>query len=169
MIRKAESADDFLAIENLAREIIPEFYAGIIPHDHNLFFIEKYQTVSAITAQLKQGYEYYLIEEKLLPVGYFGYRFVPGESKMLLSKLYLLRNFRGQGMGTAAMDFIIQKAVSLQLNQLTLTVHRENRRTIGFYERYGFQISRNLTNEFENGHTILDYEMTRSMRPEMPF
>ena len=72
-ILKANSIDNFQKIETLAYEIIPEFYADLIPHDHNIFFVEKFQTVDAIKEQIRTGYEYYLIQNKdILTIGYFG-------------------------------------------------------------------------------------------------
>lgn len=72
-IIKANSIANFQKIEVLAYEIIPEFYADLIPHDHNIFFVEKFQTVDAIKEQIRTGSEYYLIQNKdILTIGYFG-------------------------------------------------------------------------------------------------
>jgi ribosomal protein S18 acetylase RimI-like enzyme len=59
------------------------------------------------------------------------------------------------------MDFIIERANDYKLKNLVLTVNRENEKTIKLYKRYGFSVTKELVNQFENGHTILDYEMTR--------
>ena len=80
---------------------------------------------------------------------------------MVLSKFYMLKQFRGSGYGTKAMDYIIERANELSLKKIVLTVNRKNRKTIGLYEKYGSVITKELVNRFENGHTILDFEMTR--------
>ncbi len=161
-IIKANSIANFQKIEVLAYEIIPEFYADLIPHDHNIFFVEKFQTVDAIKEQIRTGSEYYLIQNKdILTIGYFGLQMDLEKSKMVLSKFYMLKQFRGLGYGTKAMDYIIERVNELSLKKIVLTVNRENRKTISLYEKYGFVITKELVNKFENGHTILDFEMTR--------
>ena len=86
-IVRAVGSDHIKAIEALAYEIIPEFYAGIVPHDHNMFFVEKFQSAAAIEAQLKGGYEYYLMAGEEGFLGYFGVQIDEAGSSMLLSKL----------------------------------------------------------------------------------
>lgn len=157
----AQSADNYRQIEQLAFEIIPEFYAELIHHDHNLFFVQKFQTVAAIEDQVKNGYEYYLILSDGVCIGYFALQFNQEQAEMILSKLYLLKAFRGNGFGTHAMDFIIQRTNDRQITRSTLTVNRQNIDTIRWYEKYGYVVTRELVNRFENGHTMLDYEMTR--------
>lgn len=161
-IERVENKSDFKKIEKLAFEIIPEFYADVIPHNHNIFFVKKFQTVEAIQEQIKAGYEYYLIEnDNNFTIGYFGLQIVPDKSQMILSKLYILKQFRGLGNGKKSMDYIIGRANELSLKKIILTVNRENEKTIRLYEEYGFKITKELVNNFENGHTILDFEMTK--------
>lgn len=161
-IRKLCTTDDFQQVETLAYEIIPEFYADVIPHDHNIFFVEKFQTIDAVKEQIDNGYEYYLIYKDNIAVGYFGLHIE--KPQMTLSKLYLLKKYRGLGYGTKAMDFIIERAIELNLTKIILTVNRENRKTIKLYEKYGFSITKELVNKFDNGHVILDFEMTKTMK-----
>ncbi len=160
-ITRAENQSDFQEIENLAFEIIPEFYSDIIPHDDNVFFVQKFQTVKAIQEQLDNGYEYYLIYDNNKPIGYIGLQIDKVNCEMILSKLYILKYSRGKGFGTKAMDLIINRAIELKIGKISLTVNRKNEKTIKLYKRYGFEITKDLTNRFENGHIILDYEMTK--------
>lgn len=160
-IAKANDFNHYEKIEDLAYAIIPEFYADVIPHEHNIFFVQKFQTAQAIEEQTNKGYEYYLLMVDALPIGYFGLQIDPVASIMFLSKLYLLKAHRGMGYGTMAMDFIMDRSSGLGLEKTILTVNRKNGLAIRLYEKYGFEITKELVNTFENGHTILDYEMTR--------
>ena len=165
-IINANTKDDFQRIETLAYEIIPEFYADVIPHDHNIFFVKKYQTVDAIKEQVDNGYDYYIIDKDNIAIGYFGLLIETEKARMTLSKLYLLKKYRSLGYGTNAMDFIIERANELNLTNIILTVNRENARTIKLYEKYGFSVTKEIINKFDNGHTILDFEMTKEMKQE---
>jgi diamine N-acetyltransferase len=160
-IVRTHGESDFQKIEDLAFKIIPEFYYGVIPHDHNIFFVKKFQTVETISKQIEAGYEYYLVNKDKVSIGYFGFHVDFEKLSMLLSKLYILKEYRGLGYGTEAMDFIIERASNSKNKEIILTVNRENEKTIKLYKKYGFSVTRELVNQFENGHTILDYEMTR--------
>ena len=161
-IVKASHLNDYQSIEQLAFEIIPEFYADIIPHDHNIFFVQKFQTVQPILQQISNGFEYYLIKENHIPVGYFGIQINKSTGEMILSKLYILKSERGKGFGTKAMEMIIDRAKDLKIIRIILTVNRKNERTINLYKKSGFVKTKDLVNQFENGHTILDDEMTKT-------
>ena len=160
-IRRAGNPSDYVEIEKLAFEIIPEFYSDVIPHDHNVFFVQKFQTVKAIQEQLDNGYEYYLIYDNNKAIGYIGIQIDKANLKMTLSKLYILKDERGKGFGTKAIDLIFNLVEELKIAQISLTVNRQNKKTIQLYQKHGFNITKDLTNRFENGHVILDYEMTK--------
>lgn len=161
IIRRADNQNDYKNIENLAFEIIPEFYSDVIPHDHNVFFVQKFQTVKAIQEQLDNGFEYYLIYENNKAIGYIGIQIDEANLIMVLSKLYILKDKRGKGYGTKAMAFILNRAAELKIAKISLTVNRQNKKTIQLYQKNGFSITNDLVNKFENGHVILDYEMTK--------
>lgn len=160
-IERVENKSDFEKIEKLAFEIIPEFYSNVIPHEHNVFFVQKFQKVEAIQKQLENGYEYYLIYDNNKAIGYIGIQIDKINLIMVLSKLYILKDMRGKGFGTKAMDLIFNRAQKLKITKISLIVNRQNKKTIQLYQRHGFNITKELTNKFENGHVILDYEMTK--------
>lgn len=160
-IRKADNIVDYQKIESLAYEIIPEFYADIVPHEHNMFFVRKFQTVDAIQQQIKNGYEYYILYNEEETVGYLGIQIGFSEPKMVLSKLYIRKDFRGLGFGTKAMEFIVNRANEIKVERIMLIVNRKNENAINLYKKHKFTISKELVNEFENGFAVLDYEMTR--------
>ena len=60
-----------------------------------------------------------------------------------------------------AMGFIIDRSEEAGVGRIVLTVNRRNENAISLYGRHGFRITGELVNGFENGHTVLDYEMTR--------
>jgi GNAT superfamily N-acetyltransferase len=92
---------------------------------------------------LNIGYEYYLIQDAEQVIGYFGLQIKFATSEILLSKLYLLKQHRGQGFGTIAMDFIVARAQDLNLSTIMLTLNRLNDKTIKPYQKYGFTIPKN--------------------------
>ena len=65
------------------------------------------------------------------------YRFAPSEGEMELDDLYVLPEFRGQGIGTQ----IIEKCCSETNLPVFLYVFSRNTGAVRLYERLGFQIA----------------------------
>lgn len=160
LIKPVTSYQECRSVEQLAWEIIPEFYASYIPNEHNMFFVNKYLTADVVAKQIQNGTNFYLIVSDGFDVGFFSLFVDSSTQSAVLDKLYLLRDHRSKGYGSIVMNFILKHAVFIDLDKVVLTVNRRNARTIQFYRGYGFEISRELTNTFSNGHTVLDYEMT---------
>lgn len=160
-IVQAYKANDIKIIEDLAYKIIPEFYSGIIPNEHNYFFVKKFQSANAILEQMKNGSEYYMLKIDNISIGYFGINIDTEKQLMVLSKLYILKEHRAKGYGTKSLNFIIRRANDLGIIKIVLTVNKENENSIRLYQKNGFAITNNLINKFENGFTVFDLEMTR--------
>ena len=55
-----------------------------------------------------------------------------------LRQLYVLPEWKGQGVAAALMDWAIEAAARRNAEHVQLSVYVENHRAIRFYERYGF-------------------------------
>lgn len=149
-------------IQALAYKIMPDYYDGLIPREHNLYFLEKYQTVYALQQQLANGAEYYFITtSQNHTVGYLALEPNAAEGHTLLSKLYLLKAHRGKGYGTLAINFSIARATAIGLPTLQLSVIQNNPDSIRFYHRHGFTITGEIIRSFETGYRIPNYIMQR--------
>ncbi len=124
-----------------------------------MFFIKKYQTAAVIEQQIKEGYEYYLLNLEGKTAGYLGIQ--PQNGFLKLSKLYILKEFRGNKIGEAALRFTEKRASEHGLSAIDLDVNRQNYRFIHFYEKNGYSIVEDLVFTFENGYTVEDYMMRK--------
>lgn len=138
----------------LACAIVKEYYDGLLGAAQNDYMIEKFQSVPAITAQLENGYQYYIIEQDGIPVGFVG--FYPTGKGMYLSKFYLDGSVRGQGLGKAALAFIIEKTKAAQMQRIYLNVNKYNE-SIKAYEKMGFVRIGEEVNDIGNGYVMDDY------------
>ena len=89
--------------------------------------------VRAIQEQIDNGFEYYLMYDKNTAIGYLGLQIDKMPFKMVLSKLYILKDKRGKGFGSQAIELILNRAAELGITQISLTVNRQNQKTIQFY------------------------------------
>ncbi|MEQ9165995.1 MAG: GNAT family N-acetyltransferase [Fulvivirga sp.] len=152
-------------VQKLAFEILHEVYDSIIPSVHTDYFLKEFQSEKAIANQIKnENYSYYLLTFNSGNVGYFGIQNICNE-KLVLSKLYISKSFRGQKIGKAALDFIFQYATENRIQLIELIVNQENENTIYIYKKYGFQIKESIINSFPNGHSVKDYKMEKVLNP----
>jgi len=161
-IQKATTTSDYKTIELLAKEILHEVYDPIIPAEHTSFFLQKFQTTTAIQEQVeKENFQYHLLYFNTFPVGYIG--FYTKKNVLYLSKIYLLKSSRGNKIGKTGLQFVQQKAKELKVNNIELLVNQQNESTINIYKKYGFEIVKAVSNSFSDGFTVEDYIMQKEI------
>jgi diamine N-acetyltransferase len=150
------------AIEKLAAVIIPGHYAPYIPAKNILYFLNKFQTVKAIEDQIsKEGFEYYLLNDEGTDTGYLGIQVK--ENVLNLSKLYILKESRGKGIGHKAMSFVDKRAAKLKASLIELIVNKYNYETISFYEKRGYSVTESFVHNYDNVYTVEEYKMTKQL------
>jgi ribosomal protein S18 acetylase RimI-like enzyme len=160
-IRIATSSDLFV-IEELAQTIWREHYAPIIGPDQVEYMLTKYQSVAVMQEQIDQGYSYYLLVYRGVPVGYLSLRLDAGA--VFLSKIYVLKEFRGKGIARAAMNFVVSVAIRAGLGLIRLTVNKNNTGSILAYEKMGFQNMGSVVTEIGSGYVMDDFVMELEVR-----
>jgi ribosomal protein S18 acetylase RimI-like enzyme len=76
---------------------------------------------------------------------------------MYLSKLYLAKEWRGQGIGRAMVAFVAAAARREGLAAVFLNVNRDNAASISFYRHLGFHLLREEKNPIGNGFFMDDF------------
>ena len=145
----------------LAHEIWNQHYVPMIGQAQVDYMLANVQSVSAMTQQMADGYEYYLVTDHDTPVGYFAIVPTPATLCALLSKIYVVHTRRGTGLGKNMMMFIEKRCVELGLSELWLTVNRNNSDSIAFYRRMGFTVTGNVVQDIGNGFVMDDYRMAK--------
>ena len=91
-----------------------------------------------------------LKEEKTNP--YLKYCFYVGNNKILgyityldiydrfeISNIYVLREFRGNGIASKMLQFVIDEGLNKKINNITLEVNSKNTSASALYHKYGFK------------------------------
>lgn len=91
-----------------------------------------------------------LEEEKTNP--YLKYCFYVGNNNILgyityldiydrfeISNIYVLREFRGNGIASKMLQFVIAEGLNKKINNITLEVNSKNTSAIALYHKYGFK------------------------------
>ena len=158
---KANDNTDFQQISELANIIWSEHYTPIIGSEQVSYMLNKFQSASAIADQIKEGTKYYLIMHHKKPSGYFCIS--RKEDSVFLSKLYVLSQFRGQGLGKTAMTFIENKTVHLGYSKISLTVNKYNTNAIKAYEKLGFKNVKPEVQDIGNNFIMDDYLLEKHL------
>lgn len=157
----ANSREHFNAIAKLAKIVWHEHYIPIIGKAQVEYMVAKFQTSEAMQQQASEGYEYYIIKHENENAGYLSIK--KNNDDLFLSKIYLLKEFRGKKIGKTAFNFIEQKAKNYQCKTISLTVNKGNTNTIKAYEKSGFKNIEAIVIDIGNGFVMDDYRMVKTL------
>lgn len=154
-------------VASVAHSVWREAYEGIVPREQTLYMLDRFQSYEAVRGQVRdEGYTYLLIRKGDRPVGFAGY--VPDERGMCLSKIYILKEFRGLGLSRRLLDRIVDDARARGMGVVHLTVNRGNERSIAVYRSLGFEIVGSGDKPIGDGFFMCDYYMDLKVRDVPP-
>lgn len=99
-------------------------------------------------------------------VGFVGYRPDPHQKRIWLTKLYVLPEFHGRGLGAFALREVVAAARELGAEEICLYVFRRNEKAIRAYRRAGFTIAREELSDAGGGFVYDDYVMSLRLRED---
>ncbi len=159
MIEKVISYEDILITADLAVKIWNEHYVPIIGQEQVNYMVSTFQSPGAIENQINnEHYEYYILYHQSEPSGYFAIK--QSGDELFLSKLYVLKEKRGAGLGKEGFRFISRKAKESGLLRITLTVNINNINSIKAYEKLGFKNDGPVIADIGNGFVMDDFKMS---------
>lgn len=142
-------------IAALANEIWHEHFVPIIGLEQVNYMVGKFQSYPALKDQVKDGYEYYQIFSDGVFAGYMGIH--PEENSVFLSKLYLHKDYRGQGLASQAASFLEEMCRKRGWEKIWLTCNKNNENTLAVYRHLGFENVRSEVTDIGNGFVMDDY------------
>ena len=101
-IREIFSDADVRRMVKVAETVWREANISFCSAEQVEYMIERFQSFEAVQGQLLQGYRYFVFEENGDIVAYFGVQ--PQGERLFLSKFYILKEYRGQGIFSAGLD-----------------------------------------------------------------
>ena len=155
------STTQIASVAHLAQTIWTDHYTPIIGGLQVDYMLAKYQSETAISNQIKDGYHYYLIKNDIGYTGYFAFSL--HKDFLFLSKFYVLKSMRGNGLGKLALSFIERKASELRLPKIRLTVNKYNSKSISAYEKMGFVNVDSIVQDIGNGYVMDDYVLEKNI------
>lgn len=152
---------DLTDVANLALTIWNEYYTPIIGQKQVDYMINTLQNVEAFKDQISHDYSYFLIINDNINAGYLAIR--PEEKALFLSKLYILKEFRHQGISKLSFEFMRDFAKQRNLNKIYLTVNKYNTSSIKAYNCLGFNIVDSIVSDIGGGFVMDDYILEKEL------
>lgn len=159
--QKVSLAKDVALVADLATQIWTEHYTPILAEGQVPYMLEKFQSESAIAAQIAQGHSYFLIFTANNAVGYFD--FFPEKDGFFISKIYVQKEERGNGFATAALNFICERAKENNVKKLQLTVNKYNTVALKVYKNYGFKHVKSVVMDIGGGYVMDDFVLEKEL------
>jgi ribosomal protein S18 acetylase RimI-like enzyme len=145
----------------LADEIWREHFTPIIGAAQTDYMLNKFQSAEQIFVDINENdYTYFTAEsiENSEMIGYCACR--PIEDYMLLSKLYVRKDYRGRGVARSLLNEVV--ALCRQDNafeKIRLTVNKHNDDAIASYNKIGFETIDSVKTDIGEGFFMDDYIM----------
>lgn len=152
--------DDADALAEMSRDIWRRHYLPAILSEAELnFFWDRAYRPAQLVRHMQAGGRYEWIKVANRRVGFLAYAVEAEADRLHLSKLYLLPEYHGRGIGHQALRRVQEFGRGQALREIYLYVFRGNEKAIRAYLRAGFVISRTEITECGNGFRYDDYVM----------
>ena len=156
-IREIFSDADVRRMVKVAETVWREANISFCSAEQVEYMIERFQSFEAVQGQLLQGYRYFVFEENGDIVAYFGVQ--PQGERLFLSKFYILKEYRGQGLFSAGLDVMKRLCREGEMRAIYLTVNRNNRHAYEVYLKKNFKVIEEAVADIGCGFVMDDYIM----------
>lgn len=147
---------DISQIAGLAKLTWNQHYPSIISQEQIDYMLRKMYSFASLEEQMTQkGHSFFLIDIKEVSVGFISVN-KENERDWFLNKFYIDQNKAAKGIGAKAFDEL--KKI-IQPSKITLTVNRQNFKSINFYFKMGFKIERVADFDIGDGYVMNDFVM----------
>ena len=150
---------DIPQIQELAKKSWNSAYQNIISQDQIDYMLQQMYSEEEISSHLENpNYQYYLILKDETAAGFIGFEFHYENATTKLHRIYLLEDFKGQGLGKAAINFLKGKTSETTDNRIILNVNKNNPAK-QMYESQGFTTYKEDIFDIGNGYVMDDFLM----------
>lgn len=155
-VRKCQGEEDIRQLAKLANEIWHEYFIDIISLEQIEYMVAKFQSYQALKKAIEEEhYTYFLAYEGTDLIGYCGVK--PEDKRLFLSKLYLRKDKRGQGLASLLLKEAITFAKTQEKQAIYLTCNKYNQHSLDVYHGKGFQDIDAVQTDIGHGFIMDDY------------
>lgn len=145
---------------DLTKKIWPIAYGNILSAAQLNYMIDTFYNEVALKNLIeKKGHIFYLAQhENGEFIGFVSYEINCEPNKTKIHKIYVLPETQGKGIGKQFIELVQKIAIENQQKGLFLNVNKYNKARF-FYEKIGFQITKEEVIDIGNGYVMDDFVM----------
>ena len=144
-------------LADFAKEVFIDYYIDIIGYDQALYMTDRFLSYEAIMKLIDDGAVFKIIEMGNRIIAFTEY--LKDNHRIFLSKLYVHKDYRHQGLGRIMLDDCIEYAKENNCESIYLTVNKNNTDSIDIYKHLGFKTIDSVVNDIGNNYVMDDYIM----------
>lgn len=150
---------DIPLLRNLAEQSWNAAYKTILTPEQIDYMLAQMYSAEEISRHLKsEHYHYYIITSGDQAAGFIGFEFHYEPKTTKLHRIYLLKNFKGKGLGKTGISFLKEKVAESSDERIILNVNKNNPAK-AVYESQGFRVFEEKVFDIGNGFVMDDYLM----------
>lgn len=150
------SDTDIQTLANTAKIIWNEYFIDLITQEQIDYMVDRFQSYPALSKAIHEdGYTYYLAYDNEELIGYCGVQ--PQGNRLFLSKLYVLKSYRGQGISSSLFQCALKQAHEQKLSAIYLTCNKYNTHSLDIYAHKGFRQIDAVQSDIGHGFIMDDY------------
>lgn len=158
-ISEVKTEEELGLVAELAKKIWHECFVSIISVEQIDYMVEKFQSYKAMKNQIdNQDYHYLAVRDDDDICGYIAVK-PEKDDRFFLSKLYLRKDKRGQGIASQMLERVFEEAKNSGKSKVYLTVNKHNYHAVKVYEKTGFQTAECVVTDIGNGFVMDDFVM----------
>lgn len=157
---KPANSNDLITIGKLANEIWNDHYPEIIGQEQVDYMLAKLYSPEALTLQMQQGQQFYLVLLGEKPVGFIAVS-CQNEHDFFLNKFYISSSDQRKGLGGEVFNLLLSRYP--EMKTMRLQVNRQNYKAINFYFKWGFVIEKVADFDIGDGYFMNDFIMLKTI------
>lgn len=146
IIIQVANSDQLPELVHMARTSFLQAYSSNNELENVHAYLEEAFTLEQLTKEMKgEGSTFFVAMENEKIIGYIKVNQTPSQTdihdpeSLEVSRLYVLQDYLGAGIGLMLVNKAIEFAKELQKKYVWLGVWEENARAIRFYQKHGFE------------------------------
>ena len=156
--------NDIAKISAFASDVFIDYYNDLIGNRQAVYMAELFLSEEAIRKLIADGAIFRTVCEDDEIIAFTEY--IREAERVFLSKLYVRKDRRGEGIGKLLFDDCVDYARKNGLKSIYLTVNKGNTPSFNIYDHLGFKVIDAVVNDIGQGYVMDDYVMEYTLKDE---
>ena len=151
------SREEYASFCGFAQDVFIDYYTSLIGKKQAEYMADLFLSPDAVNRLTEKGAQFRILMEDGDYLGFCEY--LKEEEKVFLSKLYVRKDRRHQGLGKKLFEDCVNYTKENGLNRIYLTVNKYNTPSYETYRHLGFEVIDAVVNDIGKGYVMDDYIM----------